>query len=178
MAMRALELDFRRESASARWAGAALLAVGLAGTLGLAVQYRQIGTELTRAEAEVRESGTASKKKAAPPSGGELQKVGIEVKHANEVLLRLKLPWNELFSSVESASTQDVALLSIESDTDRGRVKISAEAKDLQGMLDYLRLLGTRPTLAEVYLQSHQVQQQDPQRPVRFVLSADWTARR
>jgi Fimbrial assembly protein (PilN) len=71
-----------------------------------------------------------------------------------------------------------VALLSIESDTDKGRMKISGEAKDLQAMLDYLRFLGTQPTLAEVYLQSHQVQQQDPQRPVRFVLSADWTARR
>jgi hypothetical protein len=176
--MRALELDYRRQGATARWAGAALLAAGLACTLGVVAQYRHVVAELAQAEADVRESGTAARKKSTPRTSGDLQKVSLEVKHANEILLRLKLPWNELFASVESASMSNVALLSIESDTDKGRMKISGEAKDLQAMLDYLRFLGTQPTLAEVYLQNHQVQQQDPQRPVRFVLSADWTARR
>ena len=176
--MRALELDYRREGTTARWAGAAILAAALAGTLAVAAQYRHLAAELAQAETEVRESGIAAKRKSAPRQGGDVQKVGLEVKRANEILLRLKLPWNDLFASVESASMPDVALLSIESDTEKGRVKISAEARDLQAMLGYLRFLGTQPTLAEVYLQSHQVQQQDPQRPVRFVLSADWTARR
>ena len=176
--MRALELDFHREDSRARWAGSALLAVGLAGALAAAAQYRHVAAELAQAEAQVHESGIAAKRKATPHPRGDLQKVGLELKHANEILLRLKLPWNDLFASVESGSMPNVALLAIESDTDKGRVKISGEARDLAAVLDYLRFLGTQPTLAEVYLQSHQVQQQDPQRPVRFVLSADWTARR
>ena len=36
--------------------------------------------------------------------------------------------------------------------------------------------LGAQPKLANVYLQSHQVQQQDPQHPVRFVLGSDWVS--
>lgn len=176
--MRALELDFHREGLGAKWVGIVLLAAGLAGALGVAAQYRHVAAELSQAEADVRASGTAARKKSTPRSSGDVQKVSLEVRHANEILQRLKLPWNDLFASVESANMSNVALLSIESDTEKGRVKISGEAKDLQGMLDYLRFLGTQPTLAEVYLQSHHVQPLDPQHPVRFVLSADWTARR
>jgi Tfp pilus assembly protein PilN len=71
-----------------------------------------------------------------------------------------------------------VALLQIESDVDKQHVKISAEARTLGAMLDYLRDLEGRSILSDVYLQSHQIQQQDPERPVRFVLTATWLARR
>jgi hypothetical protein len=43
-------------------------------------------------------------------------------------------------------------------------------------VLEYLRFLGAQPKLANVYLQSHQLQQQDPQHPVRFVLGAAWVS--
>jgi Tfp pilus assembly protein PilN len=69
-----------------------------------------------------------------------------------------------------------VALLSIESDTGKRQVKISGEAKDIESVLNYLRVLGAQPKLANVYLQSHQLQQQDPQHPVRFALGAAWVS--
>jgi hypothetical protein len=87
------------------------------------------------------------------------------------------VPWSELFASAESAAMPDVALLSIESDTDKRRVKISGEAKHLEAVLEYLRFLAARPALADVYLQSHNVQKQDPQRPVRFTVNAQWRVR-
>jgi Tfp pilus assembly protein PilN len=176
--MRALELDFRRESITARWAGAAVLALSLLIILGVAFQYRHLSDELSLAESEARNYDSATRKKASPPTAIEAQRSGLEVKRANEILSRLKLPWNELFASVEGAAQPNVALLSIESDTEKGRLKISAEARDVPAMLEYLRYLGKQSALADVYLQSHQTQQQDPQRPVRFVLGADWTARR
>jgi hypothetical protein len=176
--MRALDLDFRRDGSKAKWPGGLLLAASLAAGLFLFNEYRQIEAEAGAAEASLRAAGPAARKKPAPPrAGADLQKTALEVKRASEILARLKLPWNELFVSVESANVPDVALLGVESDTEKRRVKISAEAKDLQAMLDYLRFLHTQPTLTEIYLQSHQYQQQDPQHPVRFVLSADWTAR-
>jgi hypothetical protein len=89
---------------------------------------------------------------------------------------RLQLPWHELFGSIEAARNANVALLSIESEHDRRRVKIYAEAKDLDAMVAYLGLLRRRPALTEVYLESHELQLKDPQRPVRFVLNASWRA--
>lgn len=177
--MRALDLDFRRRHRQAEWAGVLLLAAGLAGAVASGVQYQRVSDELARAEAAIRESGDAARKRAAAPrAGGDLQQVALEVRHANGILHQLNLPWDELFASVESAHTSHVALLSIESDIDNGRIKISGEARNLEGMLDYVRSLKTRPKLAEVYLQSHEIQQQDPQHPVRFVITANWLVRK
>lgn len=175
--MRILNLDFRREDSQGRWVGIALLAAGLAGAIAAGAQYSQLAEELAQAEASVRESGTAARKQTAVirPSG-DLQKVALEMKRASEVAFALKVPWNDLFASVEAANKPTVALLSIESDTGKRQVKISGEAKDIESVLDYLRVLGAQPRLANVYLQSHQLQQQDPQHPVRFVLGAAWVS--
>jgi hypothetical protein len=176
--MHALNLDFRRDSSKSKWAGGLLLAASLAAGLILLNEYRRIAAETGATEASLNAAGPATHKKSAPARpGAEVQKTALETKRASEILARLKLPWNDLFVSVESAMVPDVALLGVESDTEKRRVKISAEARDLQGMLDYLSFLQTQPTLTGIYLQSHQYQQQDPQHPVRFVLSADWSVR-
>jgi len=155
----------------------ALLAVGLAVVTAALAQYSQVAEELAQAQASVRQSGIAARRQtAAIRPSGDLQRVALEMKRASEVAYALKLPWNDLFASVEAANTANVALLSIESDTGKRQVKISGEAKDLESMLEYLRFLEVQPKLANVYLQSHQVQLQDPQRPVRFVLGADWVS--
>lgn len=177
--MRALDLDFRHEDRHARWTGIALLAAGLAGAIAAGVQYGQLTEEFTQAEASLHQSGTAARRQtAAIRPSGDLEKVALEMKRASEVAYALKLPWNNLFASVEAANTPNVALLSIESDTGKRQVKISGEAKDLESVLDYLRFLGSQPGLANVYLQSHQLQQQDPQHPIRFALGADWVSGR
>jgi Tfp pilus assembly protein PilN len=172
--MRALDLDFRRDDRRANWTGIALLAAGLAAAIAAGAQYSQVAEEFAQAEASVRHA--ARKPTAEIRPSADPQKLALEMKRASEVAFQLKLPWNDLFASVEAANTPNVALLSIESDNGKRQVKISAEAKDLKSMLDYLRLLGAQQKLANVYLQSHQVQQQDPQRPVRFVLGSDWVS--
>jgi len=176
--MDALDLDFRRDHAKPGWIGALLLAAALGVGLMLWKDYQQVLGQTAAAESNLRAIGMATRKKAAPERpAADAQKTQLELKRANEVLARLKLPWNDLFVSVESAKLPDVALLAIESDTEKRRVKISAEAKDPLAMLEYLRFLQSQPALSEIYLQNHQYQQQDPQRPVRFTLSADWTVR-
>jgi hypothetical protein len=53
-------------------------------------------------------------------------------------------------------------------------VKINGEAKNFEAMLQYITQLEKREEFGPVYLQSHQIQQQDPDRPVRFSLLATW----
>lgn len=172
--MRALSLDFRRQSRPG-WIGRMLLVVSLAAAAVLALQYWQTVDAVAQTEADIRVRGVARRSQPvlARPAG-DAEKTAREVKRAREVVFQLGMPWNELFESVESIDAPDVALLGIESDSDKQRVKITAEAKNLDAMLGYLRAIGERPVLAEVYLQSHQMQQQDPQHPVRFVLIATW----
>jgi len=175
--MRALDLDFRRESLQSRWAGIALLVAGVAGAMAAGAHHVQLADEFAQLEASVRQSGAAARRQvAANPANGDLRKVALEVKRAGEVAVQLRLPWDDLFANVESANTADVALLSIESDTGKRALKITGEAKDLVSMLNYVRVLAGQPKLTNVYLQSHHLQQQDPQHPVRFALGANWVS--
>ena len=122
-----------------------------------------------------RDLGAGARKKALPARHkADPQKVAFEVQRARDLLIRLQLPWNQLFKTIESAHKSEVALLSIESDNDKRRVKLSGEAKNLDALVSYLSFLEERPALADVYLESHEIQMKDPQRPVRFVLSARW----
>lgn len=172
--MRSLELDFLRDE-RAPWLGAALLAAGVIAALGAAGEYVALEKQLARAEAAVRESDRAARKK--PVLSGikaDPQKVALEFQQARAVMLRLRLPWQDLFAALESARSPNVALLSIESENDKRRVKLTGEAKDLESMVGYLAALRQRSALADVYIESHELQLKDPQRPVRFVLTASW----
>lgn len=177
--MHALSLDFRRRNRSASWVGIALLLPALAGIVVSGGQYLQLADQLAAEQASLRDAAAATRKRPGlAASSSEPQALAAELKHANEILLQLTLPWGELFASAESAGTPDVALLGIESETDKRRVKIAGEAKNLESILDYLRYLESRPVLVDVFLQSHELQKQDAQQPVRFVVSAQWRVRK
>jgi Tfp pilus assembly protein PilN len=150
---------------------------GLLAAIAAGTHHNRLGEGFDEAEASMRKSGaTARKPPAASAPARDPQTIALEVKRASEIAVQLKLPWRELFASVEAASTPDVALLSIESDTGKRQVSIGAEARDLDSMLGYLRVLSQTPAFSNVHLQSHRLQEQDPQRPVRFVIAADWAS--
>lgn len=100
--------------------------------------------------------------------------LALEVKRANEVLRQLTTPWGGLFQTLESTAGNNVALLSLEPNTENQLVRISGEAKNIAAMLDYIQRLENREVFGTVYLQSHHVQLQDAEKPVRFVLQARW----
>ncbi len=177
--MRRLELDLLKDEAASRWLGLALLGAGVAAALGVAAEYTALDGRIARAESGLREAARSARK---PPLAslqkGDGQKIALEFQQARDVVVRLQQPWQELFRSLESARRPNVALLSIESAQDKRNVKISGEAKDLEAMVAYLAALRQRPALADVYLESHELQLKDPQRPVRFVMTASWGARK
>jgi len=177
--MYALTLDFRRRESTTKWTGIVLLVAALAAAVVAGGEYLDLSDQLAAAKASVREAAAGTRKKATPAAASaEPLALAAEIKHANEILRQLTLPWGELFASAESTLTPEVALLAIESDTDRGRVKISGEARNLESILGYLRYLEARPSLVDVYLQSHELQKQDKEQPVRFAVSAEWKMRK
>lgn len=177
--MRALSLDFRRQDSSASWIGIALLLAALAAAVASGGHYLNLADQLAAEQASLREAASAARKKpvAVAAAGSDPKALAMELKNANEILMQLSLPWGDLFASAE-AGTPDVALLGIESETGKRRVKISGEAKNLESILDYLRYLESRPVLGDVYLQSHELQKQDSQQPMRFVVTAQWRVRK
>ena len=119
-----------------------------------------------------RETGR-SRPVANAASGIELED---RVRKANRVIRQLSTPWEDVFGGIESANGEHVALLSLESDPSNAQVRVAAEARNTQKMLDYLERLRLDGRLSPAILQSHQVMIEDPSRPIRFTFTASWTS--
>lgn len=170
--MAALWLDYQQDRPF-HWAGPLLLAVALLALMLTAAYYLELigQAESWEERLERIERGHGVRTGGRAVAGEQLAQ---EVTRANEVLRQLTLPWEELFQTVESAGGRKVALLALEPDMERQVVKISGEARDMAALLNYVTQLEAQEAFGAVYLQSHQVQQRDPNRPVRFALLAVW----
>jgi hypothetical protein len=167
--MRAIDLDFRKPRAAAsRWAGPLLLAVAVAVLADVGVSYR--------AERERFAMKSAQLAKLEPrPRGEVIRNASPEaLAHARDTIERLSLPWESLFTALESAATDQVTLLAIEPDPKAGTVVIAGDGKDYLAALSYVLNLSRMESLRAVHLLRHEVRQQDPQRTVGFAVSAAW----
>ncbi len=93
---------------------------------------------------------------------------------ARRVSRDLLTPWASLLNSLASASTPDVALLSVEPSVSRRALRLTLEARDPHAMLAYVSALQHEPRLNSVLLVSHQLQAQAPGTPIRFQVQANW----
>jgi hypothetical protein len=175
MTMSALRLDYQ-QSRPFPWGGAILLVLALGVLIMSGAWYRELESQAAGWEAKAtRLEGPARRQAPDVRSNARAaENLALEVQHANEVLRQLSLPWEGLFQAVEMSGAKDVALLALEPDTANRSVKISGEAKNMAALLDYIKRLKQRDVFGTVYLQSHQVQQQEPDKPVRFALLAAW----
>lgn len=175
--MDAIQLDFLSDGRSSRIGIAALLA-GLCGTLFMVWNYHQESQKTLSQEmlvADIRSAGTPQPE--VLPVHKDREQIALETGQAKTVILELNLPWKDLFEAIESYPKGDVAVLSIEPDARKGMVHISAEAKSLDSLIAYLAFMQKVPLFRDVELGTHQIQEQDPQQPVRFTLQATWGMR-
>lgn len=175
--MRALQLDYQRVHRPVPWLGLAILVAALAALVALAAYYEsltgQIGFWEDQADRFARQS--AQRVPAAQPLTEQAARAQLlEVRYANQVVRELSVPWNALFNAVETAGGKGIALLSLEPDTQKGTIKISGEAKDLDVLLAYVKQLAAGDIFSGVFLQTHQVQRDVPEKPLRFALLARW----
>lgn len=95
----------------------------------------------------------------------------------NGAILQLNLPWRELQDAVAAATPRSVALLALEPDARKHLLKITAETKNSDDMIAYIEELKQQELFSGVLLTRHEVNEQDPNRPLRFQLEAQWVAR-
>jgi hypothetical protein len=168
--VRRIDLDFSPRRRAGRWLGIGLLAMAALASAKLVDVYAVSGNEAELLDARI--ARLERKGSAAPESlpEGTLR----EIRHANEVIDQIAMPWDRLFKALEATSSSKVALLGITPDPKTGTVEISAECADLQTLFDYVKRLDRQASLGQVYLLNHQINAQDPLRPVRFKVTAAW----
>ncbi len=165
--MQRIDLDFAARGRRSPWAGAVLFAVALAVAGDAAWSYVHARRQLAQAEvllARAQPRHAARAARATPE----------EIAAARDTVQRLALPWPGLFGALESAASDDVALLAIEPDPRSGKVTITGDSKDYLAALTYVLNLSRSAALSGVELVRHEVKQNDPRHPVAFSVSAAW----
>lgn len=165
-----IDIDFveRRRRSSA--AGVIVLLVGLAATWLTLSDYRNvsIGSELVTMNL-TRYQSTPSRTRESHPS--------VDMAEVRLATQQLTTPWSVLLRDLELAaqdSGKEIALLEIAPDMNKKSVRVSGEARSLVHALDYVRRLQKTESLIRPLLENHEVLTADRERPVRFVILADW----
>jgi hypothetical protein len=168
-----LDLDLSPTRGSVRPMSWVLLAAGVLAATVAALQF-QTASGQHRREARALLALEASLNKTR--AGGAAKSSPQEARGARastSAIRELQVPWAKLFAALESVASQNVALLSVEPSAQRQEIRLVAEAKSDDAMLDFLEALRAQD-LREVVLVSHQVQAQTPGTPLRFQARAVW----
>ena len=105
------------------------------------------------------------------PRISELQAASV-----NAAVMQLNLPWRALQDAIGAATPRSSAMLALEPDARKRSMKITAEAKTSDAMIAYVEELKKQELFSAVALSRHEINEQDPQRPIRFQIEAEWTA--
>lgn len=164
----ALEIDFCTKRKPSLL-GLAVFAAGSA--LLLLAIFLHIGLRDELADVE-RKLGKIETNSSRPHVVADLS--GIDAEYANEVFARLNFSWSDLFVSLEKIGGKDATLLGLHPEGGKRRVVIDGEARDLASVLRYADALEQTSFLSDVQLQQHDIDERNPDRPVRFTLYAGW----
>ncbi|CAN7501483.1 PilN domain-containing protein [Massilia sp. LjRoot122] len=108
---------------------------------------------------------------AAPP---KFSVSDAQAQAVNDAVMQLNLPWRDLVEAVRGATPDSVALLALEPDAKRRVLRITAEARNSDDMLAYVAKMEEQGWFGSVALVRHEIAEQEPNRPLRFQLSAQW----
>lgn len=117
---------------------------------------------------------------ALSASPAEVAKAAIPEAQAtfvNDAIMQLNLPWRELQDAVLAATPRSVALVAMEPDPRKRILKITAETKNSDDMVAYIEALKEQESFSGVLLSRHEINEQDPNRPLRFQLEVTWLAK-
>jgi Tfp pilus assembly protein PilN len=162
--MKRLELDFLGTGRHAPWLGRALLALAACVALDAGLSYHSAKNTL------LENQGRLAKRTIGPSAPKTTPQ---EVAAVRETVQRLSLPWDELFTALESAASDKVALAAIEPDARAGTVTISGDGKDYLAALSYVLNLSRSEGLERVQLVRHEQKNEG----VSFAVSAAWGAK-
>ncbi len=174
--MRALSLDYCDNGGLRSLLSYLFLATVLCLAIGTGWYFNSILEEMSRLKASVAKIEGRVDGQVTASAGVQMtpEKLAEVIKFSNQTIRQLNLPWDILFTQLTTAKEKDVALLRIEPNAKTNAIQVEGEAKDYASMLAYVRRLSEQNVLQGVYLTEHKMDDQNPDRPIRFILEASW----
>ncbi|WP_145983716.1 hypothetical protein [Ferriphaselus amnicola] len=157
-------LNFKHSAIQSRHIGWALLLLSAAMAAMLANQQTAM-----LEEAETIHAQLAARTPKKPPPITSPDAIAKQRK-LEAINARLTFPWAGLLKGLESSVGENVVLLAVEPDPAGHQVKIEAEARDWDAMIEYVGKIDGEGIFAEAHLISHRVEKNEPQMPIRFVV--------
>lgn len=175
--MRPIHLNFAHESTTLQkkllghaghrlsWLALLIFFAALAAAGGTWWQIRNLDRELDALKGQAPPPRTLNSATASigPVSAQQLAEW-------SQLTRQLNTPWSALLDALEVATPPDVALVSIEPDAAQALIRLQAEAKSLQTLLDYSQVLRTSGPFDELVLRKHDTNDQDGARPIRLTM--------
>jgi len=174
MTPRRLELDYVAAPSAPRWVGISVLILALAVAGFLMLRYRDAQHQLATLDAAQGLLNSDRRAQRAVPK----ERLEQEAKIIDSAVRQLTLPWAQMIEAVEAASTSDVVVLQLQPEAQQRTLRLTAEAKSGEAMLRYVRRLSQSRVLSDVAPISHQVQLEDPSRPIQFSVQASFRSAR
>jgi Tfp pilus assembly protein PilN len=137
------------------------------------LERRQREIALLAAQSQLRTQAPPAAAVAVRPPVPEGQAAAV-----NAAVLQLNLPWRALHDAVQAGTPASIALLALEPDAHRNTLRITAEAKRSDDMIAYVERLQKVEWFSAVLLSRHEINEQDPNRPIRFQVDAQWRGAR
>ena len=168
-----LELDFAGPRSRGGLAGIAVSIVGALCLIAVLAQQHTLAGQ--RAGLELRRAALIGSQHRSQSAESV---AGLSAQNAEKTVRELGTPWSQLLAELETASgdtTGNIAVLSIEPDHAKHRVRVTAEARTLELALAYVQRLRKTAVLHYPMLDNHELRADDKDHPVRFQISADWS---
>src|SRR6266513_950600 len=174
MSAHRIELDYVAAPRRPQWIGASvlILALAVAGYMGL--RYREARHGLTALDAA---QGLLNDDRR-PQRAVAKERLNEEPKVIDAAVRQLTLPCAQMIEAVEAASSSEVTVLQLQPETQQRSLRLTAEAKNREAMVKYMRRLGETRVLSGVHLVNHHVQVEDPSRPIQFGVQASFRSNR
>ncbi|MBC3874895.1 hypothetical protein [Undibacterium flavidum] len=96
-----------------------------------------------------------------------------EQKTLSTIITELNTPWTDFFDALETG-TSGIHVLSIDPNTQKNLIRIQAESKTTEQMLDYLGSLNKSTLFKNPVLSKYEVNELDPNKPTRFSFEVTW----
>jgi Tfp pilus assembly protein PilN len=181
--MKKVRIDFAPPSLARAWHrtppgtwGLWIAVLAMAVPLGSSIaQYRslqRLEAQRTAQAAQAQARAVARAPAAAPARVVPPAQAGA----VNASVQQLNVPWRGLHDAVQAATPATIALLALEPDAKKSSVRITAEAKNSDDMIAYVEALQHIDWFTTVLLARHEINEQDPNRPIRFQVDAQWRA--
>lgn len=175
MKVQRMRLDFApRRARPAAAAVAAFAAGALVLTAAAALLAREWLARAALHEEMARLEAGAVRPPARPTGKAPTGEARAQALATRQIAMAMERPWDDLLAAMERRPAADVALLAVEPSASKRSVRITAEARSAQAMLQHLAMLQGDGRLTGVWLVSHQRQQQAPGNPWRYQIQGTW----